>query len=217
MKVNTDGVLLGAWIDADGTQWILDVGTGTGLIAIMLAQRTTALIDAVEIDQNAAEQARQNAEASPWYDRITVYHASFQEFALKTTSRYDLIVSNPPYYHNALKSITKSRTAARHAVSLDYQNLIDYSEKLLAPEGKLYVIVPFDISDVFIDHVCLNELYVHRCMKVRSTASKQPSRMILEFSREKKYRPHSSELTIMLDDSRSYTEEYKNLTVEYYL
>lgn len=217
MKVGTDGVLLGAWIDADGMQRILDVGTGTGLIAIMLAQRTKAIIEAVEIDEDAALQARQNAEASPWHDRIIVYHTSFQEFALQSASRYDLIVSNPPYYHNALKATAKSRTTARHAMSLDYQNLIEYSEKLLASEGKLCMIVPYDMSNLIIDHACLNGLYVHRVMKVRSTALKQPSRIILEFSRTKEYRPHTSELTIMQDDSLTYTEEYKNLTAEYYL
>lgn len=217
MKVGTDGVLLGACASVEGTRRILDVGTGTGLIALMLAQRSEALIDAVEIDKDATQQAMQNVAASRWHKRIKIYHISFQEYSKQTTSRYDLIISNPPYYHNDLKSPLLVRNKARHAVKISYSDLIEGAEKLLAAEGRLCVILPHDMSDAFVNHAWFNGLYPLRILKIRSSASRMPSRVVLECSRHKNHRPDTSEITLMQDDLKSYTEEYKRLTSEYYL
>ncbi|MBN2480392.1 MAG: methyltransferase [Bacteroidales bacterium] len=217
MKVGTDGVLLGAWTKAEGVRRILDVGTGTGVVALMLAQRSKAMIDAVEIDEDAVRQAQQNVAASPWSDRIHVYHTSFQEFYIQRNFLYDLIVSNPPYYHHALKSKGEFRTTARHTVKLNYNELIEYAAKLLTAEGRISVIVPHDISDAFVEYAWFNQLYPLRILKIRSTPSKPFSRTVIEFIRKKNHRPEISEFTIMQGNNRSITEEYKRLTAEYYL
>ncbi len=217
MKVGTDGVLLGAFALVEGIKRILDVGTGTGLIALMLAQRSEAFIDAVEIDKDAAQQAMQNVAASPWHKRIKVYHISFQEYSKQTTSRYDLIISNPPYYHNDLKSPVMLRNNARHAVKMSHNNLIEGAEKLLTAEGRLCVILPHDMSDAFINQAWFNRLYPLRILKISPTASRPASRVVLESSRYKNHRPDTSEITIMKDDLTTYTEAYKRLTEVYYL
>ncbi len=217
MKVGTDGVLLGAFALVEGIKRILDVGTGTGLIALMLAQRSEAFIDAVEIDKDAAQQAMQNVAASPWHKRIKVYHISFQEYSKQTTSRYDLIISNPPYYHNDLKSPVMLRNNARHAVKMSHNNLIEGAEKLLTAEGRLCVILPHDMSDAFKNQAWFNRLYPLRILKISPTASRPASRVVLECSRYKNHRPDTSEINIMKDDLTTYTEAYKRLTEEYYL
>ena len=137
MKVGTDGVLLGAWVNVENAQRILDVGTGTGLIALMCAQRSESVIDAVEVDRAASEQAAVNCSASPWKDRITVVHDSFQHFAESTAYRYDLIVSNPPFFKNSLKPKGLARSLARHDDRLSYESLLYYTVKILEPGGTL--------------------------------------------------------------------------------
>lgn len=217
MKVGTDGVLLGACANIKGIKSILDVGTGTGLITLMLAQRSNAPIDAVEIEKDAAQQAMQNVAASPWQERIKIHHIPFQEYSRQTASRYDLIISNPPYYHNDLKSPDVLRNKARHTIQLNYNDLIEGSDKLLTAEGRLCVILPHDMSDAFINHAWFYGLYPLRILKICPTASRPPSRVVLECSRYKNHRPDTTEIAIMKDDLTSYTEEYKKLTDEYYL
>ena len=217
MKVGTDGVLLGAWTNVAGMKQILDVGTGTGLIALMLAQRSKAIIDAVEINKESAGQALQNVESSPWADRINVYCTSFQYFAVRSRDSYDLIVSNPPYYHRLLKSPDSARSVARHDTGLEYQDLLFYASRLLTPEGRMNVILPLDMTEKFTDKAYMNDLYLFRMMKIRTVASAKPSRAIMELSRQKQHQPVESLLTVMNEDSRSYTAEYKALTNDYYL
>jgi tRNA1Val (adenine37-N6)-methyltransferase len=131
MKVGTDGILLGAWVGVKGVRKTLDVGTGTGLIALMLAQRGVHELDAIEIDESAARQAMENVAASPWTSRVTVNHVSLQEFALRTHSRYDLIVSNPPFYEHAYPTKSQGRAFARHGEGLPYADLLECSSALL--------------------------------------------------------------------------------------
>ena len=143
MKVGTDGVLLGAWVDTSNTENILDIGTGTGLIAIMLAQRTqTAQIDAVEIDNHACSQAQANMEASPWNDRLKSIESSIQDFAKLSQTEYDLIVSNPPFFTGGTLSAQNDRNNVRHTVKLPNGELLSSARRLLKKDGRFCVVLP---------------------------------------------------------------------------
>ena len=217
MKVGTDGVLLGAWTDADGAARILDVGTGTGLIALMLAQRTEAFIDAVEIDGKAARQAMQNVADSPWPDRIHVHCGAFQHFAAETPAQYDLVVSNPPYYQQSLRSPDRQRSSARHDTELGYEDLLRHTSRVLSSHGRFSVILPADMEGVMTDKAWLTGLYPKRLTRVRTTDASLPSRVLMEFARTRQHAPDVSLLTVMEAGSRTYTKEYKELTSAYYL
>ena len=225
MKVNTDGVLLGAWADVQGATRILDIGTGTGLIALMLAQRTsTALIDAVEIDEDSARQAIENAAASPWSERIRVFAAPFQSYMLSTADRYDLIVSNPPYFVDALLPDKEQRLVSRHAASLPYDELIVGVNALLTNFGRFCLILPYAEGNVFIAKAALAGLYCTCKTNVCSTREKPIKRLLLAFEREQAPLKEDT-LHIHLptkevknaDIAASYTSEYRALTKEFYL
>lgn len=215
MKVGTDGVLLGAWANVAGTKAILDVGAGTGLVALMLAQRSEAIVDAVEIEPVAFCEANQNVVASPWADRVTVFHSSFQEFVEEMPDQYDLIVSNPPYFANSLTSPDKNRTVARHDRHLSFSELIDGAKKKLSPEGRLCVIIPFDAYDEFRETARLSDFYLTKVVKVIPREGKPANRVLLEFSKKPNDR-QVSELYIR-DGEGNYTEAYRALTKDYYL
>ncbi len=218
MKVGTDGVLLGAWVGTDEQpQRILDVGTGTGLIAIMLAQRTAAAqVDAVELDQDAALQAKQNAESSPWAERISILHQNFNDFARLSTSRYDLIISNPPYFRQSLASPDSGRTIARHAEELQHEELIKGSIQLLNPQGKLAVVMPYVEGNIFIALAAKAGLYCNRKLNISTKKSKPVKRLLLEFSRSKE---KLDEQNLFVENStlNSFTSEYQALTKDFYL
>ena len=216
MKVGTDGVLLGAWTDTEGTKNILDIGTGTGLLALMLAQRSSAIIDGVEIDISASAQALDNIKKSPWFDRIRIFNLSFQEFINTSKGDYDLIVSNPPYFIRSLKTPSSSRNLARHDDKLSKNDLLGGVSKLLAPEGTFAVILPFDISGGLIDLASEYGLYPKRIMKVRPAAGKMFNRTLLEVTRYHG-KVSETELTIETGGRKHYSDEYLRLTHEYYL
>jgi tRNA1Val (adenine37-N6)-methyltransferase len=217
MKVGTDGVLLGAWANVQGAGHILDAGTGCGLIAVMLAQRSDALIDAVEIEVNAFRQAGENADACRWKNRIRVYHDSFQHFAKRPEIEYDLVVSNPPYFRNSLRPPGIKRSLARHGETLTYEDLLGSAAGILAPEGRLSVIVPAGERDHFTDLAYFHGLYPSRFLMIRPNRDRGFSRCLGEFIR---YRNHSctrEELSIKRENGKDYSEEYIALTREYYL
>jgi tRNA1Val (adenine37-N6)-methyltransferase len=216
MKVNTDGVLLGAWTDCTDSQRILDIGTGTGLIALMLAQRSNATIDAIEIDKEAATQATQNCANSVWKDRISVHYCSLQNFAEKNSHKYDLIVSNPPYFIQSLKSPTQSKNTARHTDSLSFEELITGSKKLLSADGKLSVILPFDSAELFIKLATENDLILIRKTIVFSKKNLPPKRILLTFALENAD-CLTDQLVIETEQRHHYSEEFKKLTAEFYL
>ena len=159
MKVGTDGVLLGAWTSlANQPESILDIGAGTGLVALMLAQRSTAeIIDAVEVEDNSFEQCVGNFEASPWSDRLFCYHASFQEFHLEMEETYDLIVSNPPFFTDLTNAAKTPRNVARQEQALPFNELLFGVEKLLAPQGSFCTILPM-LVDSFIELIAITTL-----------------------------------------------------------
>jgi len=214
MKVGTDGVLLGAWTPLDGACRILDVGTGTGLIALMLAQRSEARIDAVEIDLTASEEAKFNFEQSAWSERLTLFNVDFQQFACSSENTYDLIVSNPPFFVNSLKTSNAALAVARHNDWLSFSQLISGARKLLGRSGRLCVILPASSYADFRESARLAGFYLHQLTSIIPKTGKASKRILMEFSLEAGY-PSEDELTI-LDSDDLYTEDYKMLTASFY-
>ncbi len=217
MKVGTDGVLLGAWANVTNANRILDAGTGTGLIAIMLAQRSEAVIDAVEIDENACRQAAENVASCPWKERIRVHCDSFQHYAGVTPVHYDAIVSNPPFFSNSLKPPVKSRSLARHNEHLNYESLLFFASRLLAEEGRLVIIVPAGEIERVTDLAYFHNLFPSARLKVRPVSGKAYSRCLAEFTRNRNQICTDKELVIKQKDTGQYTDDYIALTSAYYL
>lgn len=216
MKVGTDGVLLGAWANCEESKNVLDIGTGTGLIALMIAQRSSAKIDAIEIDNEASGQALENIEKSPWAERINVLNRSFQDFSESITQKYDLIVTNPPYFQNSLFAPDQKRTDARHNSNLQLEELLVGSKKLLNQDGFLSIILPYLEGNMFILKASEMDLYCVRQTKVLAKPNKEPKRLLLEFMKVKKPLVEQ-EMIIELNKRHEYSEAYKNLTKDFYL
>lgn len=215
MKVGTDGVLLGAWCNVGKASRIMDVGTGTGLIALMVAQRnSTALIDAIEINKDAYTEALYNVSQSPWHDRVNVINADFTQF--KPNACYDLIISNPPYFTNGVLPPDKSRLMARHCETLTYETLISHASTMLTPNGRLCMITPLDVEPqvaVFTDQCGLS---VIKKTYVRPKPSAMEKRILWEMT------PLAGpiiidELVIENETHHAYTPEYIALTKDFYL
>ncbi|MDO5664063.1 MAG: methyltransferase [Bacteroidia bacterium] len=217
MKVGTDGVLLGAWTNIDNCQSILDVGTGSGLIALMAAQRNNfAKITAIEIDTDAAVQARENVENSPFKDRITIFSTSFQDFASSYAEKFDLIVSNPPFFANSLPSADLKRTDARHTGSLTLNELFELSKRLLNNTGVLSLIYPFSERENIISVAEKEKLYLSRETVVYPTVSSSSKRILLEFSVNKPENIFINQLVIETN-RHIYSPEFGELTKDFYL
>jgi tRNA1Val (adenine37-N6)-methyltransferase len=218
MKVGTDGVLLGAWADANGAKSFLDIGTGTGLIAIMLAQRTGDLskIDAVEIDASSYQQAVDNIKNCPWSNRIEAYHASFQDFVANTNTKYDCLVSNPPYFINSLKAKDESRTQARHADGLPFEDLIEGAKNLLNPKGKFSVILPVAEGDYFIRLARIAGFSLSKRIEVLPNPGKPAKRLLLELSLNTT-KTIESHLCVENGQRHVYSPEYIELCKDFYL
>ncbi|BCY28068.1 tRNA1(Val) (adenine(37)-N6)-methyltransferase [Flavobacterium okayamense] len=219
MKVGTDGVLLGAWATLENNPYsILDVGSGTGLIALMLAQRSYAeQIDALEIDEDAYEQCVENFENSSWSDRLFCYHASFQEFVeeMYEEEKYDLIVSNPPFYTAHYKSENEQRDLARFEDALPFDHLLHGSSLLLSENGVFCVIIPYSEEKNFISIATHFELFPSKITRVKGTPTSEIKRSLIAFSKNQT-KTYTDELVI--ETARhQYTEEYKILTQDFYL
>ncbi len=215
MKIGTDGVLLGAWADVGEATTILDVGTGTGLVALMAAQRNKeAIIEGIDIVETAAAEARKNVASSPWSGRITILHSDIRHYA--TDKRYDHIVSNPPFFLSALHSPDVARTTARHTTTLTYDDLVTAAERLLRPNGILSVVLPTDCAMQF-RHVAFERLWLKRITDVVTREGEAPKRSLMEFKlTAAPLMPRHNTLTIHHADG-SYTEQYRRLTEEFYL
>lgn len=217
MKIGTDAVLLGAWTSlANNPKSILDIGSGTGIIALMLAQRShAALIDAVEIDSNAYEQCVENFENSPWPDRLFCYHASLQEYYHDFDGKYDLILCNPPFYDYNYRSENSQRNLARFQIAMPFEHLIDSVSKLLSDNGVFSVIIPFKEEKNIIDLATRSNLFPNRILHVQGNPSSKIVRSIIEFSY---YSPVIKNEDLIIETSRhQYTQEYINLTKDFYL
>lgn len=214
MKVGTDGVLLGAWTPVNDVRRILDVGTGTGLIALMLAQRSNAMIDAVEIDELACAEAKFNFEQSPWSDRLRVLHSDFHLFASLLYESYDLIISNPPFFVNSLKTRNAALTVARHNDMLSFNQLVLGARKLLNSSGRFCVIIPFTSCVEFRENARLSGFYLSHKTNIIPKSGRAPKRVLLEFTIQPGY-PVEDGLTI-LDENGDYAQNYKTLTAPFY-
>ena len=182
MKVGTDGVLLGAWCDVTGARRVLDVGTGCGVIALMVAQRNNEVqIDAVEIDKDSADEAALNFSRSPWADRLHVEFADFNDFATRDgVGEYDLIVSNPPFFTNGILPPEASRMSARHTQNLTYGQLLKNANRLLAERGKIALITPFDNIKEIVEESVFNKLSIRKKVNVISVNGMLPKRVLWE-------------------------------------
>jgi tRNA1Val (adenine37-N6)-methyltransferase len=217
MKVGTDGVLLGAWAGIEGCRRILDVGTGTGLIAIMCAQRSHAYIDAVEIEENAYQQAMENIASCPWKDRITSIHSSFHNFVRNAPAVYELLVCNPPYFRNSLKSPSLERTIARHNQQLTCESLLFYGKGMLAAGGRIALIIPAGDVEPLIQFGYFHELFPQRQTFVRPHQEKSFSRCMIEFSGDRHVVCHPGDIVIKDKYTDDYTDNFKELTRDFYL
>src|ERR1043165_8171653 len=216
MKVGTDAVLLGSWVNASHAKTILDIGTGTGVIALMLAQKSAARIDAIDIDKNAFIQATENVNNCPWKDHIDVHHISLQQFAKESDHKYDIIVSNPPYFVDSSKASEESRTNARHTDQLPFKELLDGVLKLLHPTGKFYVILPTKESELFRDEAEKHKFFLTKQTRIITRTDKPEKRLLMRYEFIQRAFSEDS-ITIEKDERHSYTDEYKEMTKDYYL
>lgn len=216
MRVNTDGVLLGGWANVAQVQTILDVGTGTGLIALMLAQRSKAKIIGVEIEKNAAEEANFNIQNSKWNSRISIENIAFQKFANSHSGNFDLIVSNPPFFSNSEKNPDPKKSIARHNDSLPFTELLKGTAKSLNENGRLAVILPRNAVDDFQQKANDLNLFLNRICEVFPKNEVPANRALLEFSKQKTPLETSS-LTIYNSENHSYTDEMVAIAKDFYL
>jgi tRNA1Val (adenine37-N6)-methyltransferase len=217
MKVSTDAVLLGAWVIPNGSLNILDIGTGTGVIALMLAQKSKGKIHAIDIEKSAYEQAKINFEESIFTESLSVEHKSLQDFAKSSNQKFDLIVTNPPYFVDSLKSFDSNRSNARHADILPYIELIEGVKIIMSEKGKFCLILPKNEAIKFREQAESRGFHLSKLLRIRTTLDKgEEKRHLMQFE----FRPtefSESTLVIEKDERHSYTEEYKNLTKDYYI
>ena len=215
-KVGTDGVLLGASADLSGATNILDIGTGTGLIALMLAQRSKAEITALEPEEGSFIQATENIKDSPWNERITVFKYDLQAFTKLTNLKFDILITNPPYFRDSLLNPDDAKSASRHTCSLSSYDILDASTNLLTVDGSLQLILPYAEGTLFIAEASQFGFFCTRIIKIKPFPTGGIIRLIMKFERIKK--PVSeSFITIETGTRHAYTEEYKEVTKDFYL
>jgi len=214
MKVNTDGVLLGVWADVTGVKTILDIGTGTGVIALMMAQKNSeAIIDAIDVVEDAYKQAKENFEQSPWSNRLTCVHSSLQDFS--PDKKCDVIISNPPYFVDDFKTDNHQRNIAKHSTALTYPELLKGINRLLSSNGKAFLVIPvFNLQ--LVETLAEEEnLFISKIVEVTAVTGKKPYLALMELVR---YKEEVMKASIVIQDAiGNFTEEYKHLTKDFYL
>lgn len=215
MKVCTDSCILGAYVHVQEAKSALDIGTGTGLLALMIAQRSAAYIEAVEIDPAAAWQAAENVAVSPWADRIRVYPQPLQEFAATNRRTYDLILSNPPFFQASLRSPVAGRTLARHTTDLRWEHILDFAGRFLRPKGCLWVMLPPAESNLLVKCAEGRDWFITHRLVILTHENGKCIRWIQAFRREPQAFTEQ-QLAIRTPDG-TYTREFSNLLQEYYL
>jgi tRNA1Val (adenine37-N6)-methyltransferase len=214
-KVGTDGVILGAYADITDVKRILDIGTGTGLIALMLAQRCNAEIVALEPDRESFLEASENVKQSKWSERICIEKCLLQDYSPGNPD-FDLIVTNPPYFIDSMKNPDPVKSNARHNDILTHAHILSGVRRLLKEDGKLFIILSYPEGNVFIAEAQENGLYCNRMLKIKSVPTSGIKRLVLGFSR-KKTKVNEKFLTIEKGKRHEFTEDYKNLTKDFYL
>jgi tRNA1Val (adenine37-N6)-methyltransferase len=213
MKVNTDGVLLGAWAEVSAAKSILDIGTGTGVIALMMAQRNEAIIDAIDIDEHAYQQAKENFEQSKWTTRLSAIHSSLQNFP--SPKNYEAIISNPPYFIDDFKATDHQKNIARHSIALSYEDLLKGIQRLLAKEGKAFLVIP-SFHKARIELLARKEnLFVTKVTEVIAVKGKVHYLVLITMERMAK-EIQKGDITIQ-EKENCFTSEYKELTKDFYL
>ena len=215
MKVGTDAVLLGAWVEVGPTDWVLDVGTGCGVLPLMLAQRGIAKVHAVDLDEASAREASENFQASQWSRQLLAFHADIRQFSMQCA--YDLMISNPPFFVNSFKCDADRRNQARHTdTSLTFNDLISSVRRLLKPDGRLALVLPERESHDFIPIAERANLYIHRQQRMVPVEGKEANRVNLEFRYGPAAVPEVSTLVLRHADG-SFTEDYLRQVGNYYL
>ena len=218
MKVCTDACLFGAWVASEiatniELQNCLDIGAGTGLLSLMLAQKTTALIDAVEIDTAAFEQAKENIHQSQWSEKISVINTDISSF--ETIKKYDCIISNPPFFEGDLKSSNSNKNAAKHDTALTLQQLLQVVDKTLHPQGYFAILLPYHRVDFFIEAAAKYALYLTKKVLIKQTPMHDYFRAMLLFTRQQTI--IVNEEIIIKGEANNYTEAFTRLLKDYYL
>lgn len=216
MRIGTDAVVLGSWINPENVSGILEIGTGCGVIALMMAQKCDAVITAIDIDENSIPQAAMNFQNSPWNMRMRALHCSFQEFAGHHPDKFDLIITNPPYFTNSLRSPLKSRNIARHDDHLKANDLLAGVLKTLSHSGKFHLILPAEDAIKFQEYAKEYYLFLIRQLMIKPKPGAKPNRIAMEFS----FTPAESVITeeiIIRREDNSFTDAYRELTGDFYL
>ncbi len=217
MKIGTDAVLLGAWAPCEHETRILDIGTGSGILALMMAQQNTGIpIDAVELESEAAAIARANVEMSPWAGQINVFNTTIQQFCSEAMHQYSLVICNPPFFTGSLKAPDKARTLARHNDSLPVEDLLECVSKILEKNGKAAFIIPADAFCYWQNEAAKHILFPSLITYLKSSPDQKPHRVLVVFTRIDSPDIPMTELSIYQGKS-VYTQEYKDLTKNYYL
>lgn len=215
MKVNTDGVLLGAWANIDNIKTALDIGSGTGVIALMIAQRnTSAKITGIDIDETSCVEATENVNNSIFNNRVRILHSSIQDFAIKADQKFDLIVSNPPFFTGGTFSANENKANVRHTIKLPHGDLLHAVTNLLSVSGNFALILPYIEGLRFIELAERSNLHLSHITEVRHRAEKPIERLLINL-RKVKSNPVKRELQIM-DDQEVYSDDFKNLTKDFY-
>lgn len=214
MKICTDSVLLGAWAKTGNAKSILDIGTGTGIISLMLAQRSDAAIDAIDIDEECYKQAKENFSGSKWKNKLTIYNTSLQKFS--SSKKYDIIISNPPYFPLPHSHREKDGAHAKYTHLLGFEDLVEGVLKRLSPKGSFYVVFPVHEGAFFTNLAEKRKLFLTDYVWVKTTSRKKfPKRILMKFEFVERFIVDDKVLVIQNDNS--YTEDYKALTKEYYM
>ncbi|TDP58725.1 tRNA1(Val) (adenine(37)-N6)-methyltransferase [Flavobacterium dankookense] len=218
MKIGTDSVLLGSWCPIENNPFsVLDIGAGTGVLSLMLAQRSHAeQIDAIEIDEDAYEQCVENFESSPWSDRLFCFHASLDEFLEEPEDEYDIIISNPPFYSEDYKTDNSQRDLARFQDAMPFEELVEAADLLLSENGIFAVIIPFKEEERFVDLCAEVELFPVKVTRVKGSHTTPIVRSLLAFKRYELSVLTADELVIEIN-RHEYTDDYINLTKDFYL
>ena len=215
MKIGTDGILLGAWANVSSAKRALDIGTGTGVIALMQAQKNSTInIDAIEVDSGACIDAEQNFTRSPWKNRLHLFHSALENF--NPTCKYDTIISNPPFFENSLISKSKKRTLARHSASLHYSEVLSFAKNQLTPKGNICLILPYSEEEKCIKTATDLGFYMNRKCNVFPKKHKNQHRTLFEFSLFANNLTHQT-LIIENEKRHDYTNDYKSLTKDFYI
>jgi tRNA1Val (adenine37-N6)-methyltransferase len=216
MRIGTDAILLGSWINTVKAEKILDIGTGCGVIALMMAQKSHASVDAIDIDPESIGQARLNFRNSPWNDRLTAWHRSFSEHAENKAIKYDIILSNPPYFRNSLKSPEPRKNLARHHGSPGFAGLFEAVNILLSENGSFYIILPETNMKWVMELAMIHRLPVNHILKIKPKDDKKANRVMMKFRRTTPENITVEELVIRHKDN-TFTDQYKELTADFYL